>query len=89
MTIFALALGSSTIATLLVAAVAIWLIFYVLPLPPMLRTVFAVVIAVALILMLVGCAGLPQRTYSLQYSDQQGRTIGGGVTLGDTRGLAK
>lgn len=36
-------------------------------------------------LFLSGCAGLPQRTYSLSYTDEQGRQIGAGVTLGDTR----
>lgn len=35
--------------------------------------------------LLSSCAGLPQRTYSLSYTDPDGRTIGGGVTLGDTR----
>lgn len=37
--------------------------------------------------LLASCAGLPQRTYSLSYTDPDGRSIGAGVTLGDTRTL--
>lgn len=33
----------------------------------------------------IGCANLPPRTYSLGYTDEQGRTIQGGVSFGDTR----
>lgn len=44
------------IATLLVVGLVIWLIFYVLPLPPMIRTILAVVVAIVLILLLLpGC----------------------------------
>lgn len=47
------------------------------------------VLVVILLFFLFGCSNLPQRTYSLQYTDAKGRSIGGGVTLGDTRGYAK
>lgn len=45
------------IATILVAGLVIWLIFYVLPLPAMVRTILAVVMAIVLVLMLLpGCS---------------------------------
>lgn len=60
----------SVIVTLILVALAIWLIFYVLPLPQPVRTILAVGIAVLLILWLIpGCAtdtGDPKK-------DRQGR----------------
>lgn len=44
-----------------------------------------VLLALALAVYLSSCAGLPQRTYSLNYTSPDGQTIGAGVTLGDTR----
>lgn len=45
------------IITALILGVAIWLIFYVIPLPPVVRTILGVVVAVLLILWLIpGCA---------------------------------
>lgn len=50
---------------------------------------FIVLLSLALLASLSGCAGLPARSYSLSYTDAQGRTISGGVTLPDTSGLRK
>ncbi len=53
---------------------------------------YSLLFGLALILLgvlLSGCAGLPPRTYSLYGQDRDGNKIGGSVTLGDTRGLAK
>lgn len=45
------------VITLLIAALVIWVIFYVLPLPQMVRTILAVAVAVILLLWLLnGCA---------------------------------
>lgn len=83
-------LSPATLIYLLLVALVVWVIFYVLPLPPIVRTIFAVVIGVALIMWLLGgCTGLPQRSYSVYGRNAEGVELGAKVTLGDTRGLAK
>lgn len=46
---------------------------------------FLQMVCAASILTLAGCAGLPPRTYSLGYVDEQGRALSGSVSFGDTR----
>jgi vacuolar-type H+-ATPase subunit I/STV1 len=67
----------SIVWTLLLAGLIIWIIFYVLPLPPVVRTILAVVIAVVLVLMLLGgCANGryigPPITGSVNYTTPDG-----------------
>jgi hypothetical protein len=79
-------ISASLAWTIVAAGLVIWVIFFVLPLPQTARTILAVVVAVALVpWLLSGCSGLPPRTYSLGYTDEQGRTLSGGVSFGDTR----
>ena len=47
---------SGLIVEILVAAVLIWIIFYLLPLPDVLRTIFAVAVGLLLVLSFFGCS---------------------------------
>lgn len=66
------------IGTILVAGLVIWLLFYVLPLPPVVRTILAVVVAVVLIMLLLpGCASMTP-AQKAAYSDAAS-TLGNAV----------
>ena len=76
------------IITLSVVGVFIWLVFFVLPLPQIVRTILAVIVAVLLLLSLVGCS-----TYDVgiggTYQDASGHSYGANVQLNQPRGYRK